>query len=143
LFFLFFCCCAELSKSVLVHRIALSHWRPSTPNVPQRAEERPPPSSSPSTPPECILFIKRGAGALPVLALLLVSPHRHPGNRNLGSGKPRGPGFQDMFLYAGRLGWSIGIVLLFAICHPVTSCKPALSALHTPQCWASLSDFST
>lgn len=46
--FIFFSCCAELSKSVLVHRTALSHWRPSTTNVPQRAEERPP--SSPSTP---------------------------------------------------------------------------------------------
>lgn len=42
LFFYFFSCCAELSKSVLVHRTALSHWRPSTTNVPQRAEERPP-----------------------------------------------------------------------------------------------------
>jgi hypothetical protein len=107
--FFFFCCCAELSKSVLVRRTALSHWRPSTPNIPQKLEESPPfipPSSVSSS--SSGSWIAAGAG---------VTPSASPGNRNLASGKPRGPGFQDMFLYAGRLGWSIGIAAIRNLPH--------------------------
>jgi hypothetical protein len=121
--FFFFCCCAKLSKSVLVRRTALSHWRPSTPNIPQKPEESPPFIPDRVYPlHQAGSWIAAGAGAG-------VTPSASPGNRNLASGKPRGPGFQDMFLYTGRLGWSIGIAAIRNLphCHKLQSlpaCPP-------------------
>jgi hypothetical protein len=104
-----FCCCAEVSKSVVVH---LAAALPLATRRPQRtAEEH-----------RVYPLHQAGTGALP----LMVSPHRHPGNRNLISGKPRGPGFQHMLPCASGLAGQlsgiaaaadIAALLLFAICH--------------------------
>ena len=127
--FVLFCCCADVSRSVVVR---LPAALPLATHNPQRtAEEH-----------RVYPLHQAGAGALP----LLVSPHRNPGNRNLGSGKPRGPGFQHMFLYAGRLGWSSQ---LSCCCLPACDSQSTTpvtilrTPLHTPRCWASLADFPT
>jgi hypothetical protein len=65
-----------------------------------------------------------GAGSLPVL----VSPHRHPLATAIWP--LASPGDQDSrtcFFTPGALAGQLEL-LLFAICHPVTSCKPSLPA---------------
>lgn len=127
-----FCCCAELSKSVVVRLTAALPL--ATPQPQRTAEEH-----------QVYPLHQAGAGVLP----LLVSPHEHPGNRNLSSGKPRGPGFQHMFRCAGALAGQLsGIAAAAATVAAIHNLPPRHNLrthphLHSPRCWASLSDFST